>query len=85
MKHVTCQIQNDRVEIFRGRDMIGTVVAIGEDEPVITIFSNPDGVQSLTFNDIAIIQDNWNQCEEMRNKRISNPLDRFQFVDEKHP
>lgn len=73
MKHVTCQIRNDRVEIFRGRDMIGTVVAIGEDEPVITIFSNPDGVQSLTFNDIAIIQDNWNQCEEMLKKRLTCP------------
>ncbi len=73
MNHVTCIIQNDRVEIFRGRHMIGTVVAIGVDEPVITIFSNPDGVQSLTFNDIAIIQDNWNQCEEMLKKRLTSP------------
>lgn len=73
MNHVTCIIQNDRVEIFRGRSMIGTVVAIGDEEPVITIFSNPDGVQPLTFNDIAIIQDNWNQCEEMLKKRLTSP------------
>lgn len=80
MNHITCIIQNDRVEIFRGRRMIGTVVAIGEGEPAITLFPDIYGGShgqceniTLTFNDIAIIQDNWNQCEEIVKKRLTSP------------
>ena len=70
--HVTCLIRNDRVEIYRGRRFIGTVVQIGENEPVITLFSDSVDTVELTFNDLAIIQDNWNQCEEMLKKRLTS-------------
>lgn len=88
--NVYCVIRNGRVEIYRKRDgwpidvMIGTVITIGNSEPVITLFPSTDSIE-LTLSDIAIIQDNWNQCEEMQRNQMSNPLDRFQFVDEKHP
>jgi hypothetical protein len=68
-----CIIQHDRVEIYRFNRLIGTVVQIGEDEPVMTLFAETSGTQELTFNEIAIIQDNWNQCEEMLKKRLTSP------------
>jgi hypothetical protein len=66
-----CVILNDRVEIFRFNRLIGTVVQIGTDEPVMTLFAESSGTTELTFNELAIIQDNWNQCEEMINKRLT--------------
>jgi len=66
-----CTIISDRVEIYRFNRMIGTVVQIGTNEPVITLFAETSGTQELTFNELAIIQDNWNQCEEMINKRLT--------------
>jgi hypothetical protein len=70
MNKVYCLIANGRVEIYlKGvaplfNRMIGTVVQIGEGEPVITLFAHVEPIE-LTFNDMAIILDNWNQCEEM--------------------
>lgn len=66
--NVHCLIRNDRVEIFRFNRLIGTVVRIGTDEPIITLFAETSGTQELTFNDFEIIQDNWNQFEEMQKK-----------------
>ena len=77
MNNFYCTIINDRVEIFRGRKMLGTVVQIGEGEPTLTVFCQADGVQEFTFNELAIIQDNWNQCQEMINERLTkrkNPV-----------
>jgi hypothetical protein len=52
--------------------MLGTVVAVGEGEPVMTLFPSVDSIE-LTLNDLAIIQDNWNQCEEMLKKELTKP------------
>jgi hypothetical protein len=72
MSNFHCLIQHDRVEIFRGRKMLGTVVQIGEGEPTLTVFCSIDGVQEFTFNELAIIQDNWVACDEMIKKRIDS-------------
>jgi hypothetical protein len=67
-----CLIRNDRVDIFRGRRQLGTVVQIGEGEPTLTVFATVDGTQEFTFGELAIIQDNWVQCDEMIKKRIDS-------------
>lgn len=73
MPHVYCLIQNGRVEIHRKRDgwpgnmLIGTMTAVGEGEPVMTLFPSVEPIE-LTLNDLEIIQDNWNQLEEMQKK-----------------
>jgi hypothetical protein len=72
MSNFYCTIQNDRVEIFRGRRMLGTVVQIGEGEPTLTVFATIDGTQEFTFGELAIIQDNWVACDEMIKKRIDS-------------
>lgn len=66
-----CLIQNDRVEIFRGRKMLGTVTQIGEGEPTLTVFLQRE-CPEFTFGELAIIQDNWNECAEMIKKRIDS-------------
>lgn len=65
MKNITCIIQKDRVGIFRDGKMIGIVAEV-RGEPVLTL-SCGYGVSSiqLSFNDLAIIEDNWNQMKEM--------------------
>jgi hypothetical protein len=72
MNNFHCLIQNDRVEIFRGRKMLGTVVQIGEGEPTLTVFCQVEGTQEFTFGELAIIQDNWVACDEMIKKRIDS-------------
>lgn len=86
--NVTCVIQTDRVSILnRKGEEIGFVSdARGTAEPKLFLYNSPIETPNLTFTDIAVIQDNWNQMVEMkRQKEIRNPLDRFRFCDEKHP
>lgn len=65
--NVYCHIEEGRVKIYRGNKLIGFVTAGVEDDPVITIFAEIDGNQVLTFNDLAIIQDNWDAMFAQRN------------------
>jgi len=59
-------------------------VRAGLNEPHLFLYNDPINTPELTFTDIAVIQDNWNQLVEMkRQKEIRNPLERFQFCDEK--
>jgi len=64
MKNVTCHldITNKALSIFRGNTMIGIVVENNDKSDVII---NLRGTQELSFNDIAIIQDCWNQFNEI--------------------
>lgn len=61
--NVICQIspEHRRVYIYRDSNLIGFVKQKpGEDDPRIILLGGVDGASFLTFNDIAIIQDNWN-------------------------
>lgn len=72
--NVHCIIQNDRVEVFRGEKLIATVDDRNRTgDPVMTVYGDIDGMRHFTFTDIAIIEDNWNQCEEMLKKRLTCP------------
>lgn len=37
-----------------------------EGEPQLQVYGNRDSLQVFSFNDLEIIQDNWNQLQEMR-------------------
>lgn len=65
--NVHCTIIDRQVNVWRGQTLIGHVAmgGPGDNEPVFYF----EGGNHLTFNDIAIIQDNWNQSEIMRAER----------------
>ena len=62
-KHVTCKLTSGRyLEIWRGGKLIGAVDNEKDDDPIITLYGNlSDYNQTLSFNDLEIIMDNWAQ------------------------
>lgn len=66
--NVHCILQKDSVLVFQGKDKLATVVE-QNGEPTI-VFEPWIGVE-LSFNDLAIIQDNWYAMNENR-KNIDN-------------
>ena len=64
MNHVMCKLIGDHLEIWRGGKLIGTVDNREDPDPVITMYGClPDYNQTLTFNDVEIIMDNWAQLK----------------------
>lgn len=78
--HVFCihHPEHKRMLIYRNNpkygigvhDCIGRV-DFNKPEPTLTIGNLPgnEGIKSLTYNDIEIIMDNWNQVIEMNNEK----------------
>jgi hypothetical protein len=78
MNHVTCElnVESNRLAIKRDGVTIGTVVEIGVwvylewvSEPAIHLYPIT-APAVLTFNDIEIIMDNWNQMQEIRKQSV---------------
>lgn len=61
-----CIIVNGELQLYRGTTHIGYVT--GTDDPVISLFNNPKSSTDITFGEFDIIQDNWNQLQEMQKK-----------------
>jgi hypothetical protein len=59
--HVHCNFHRDYLTVYKGKRSIGLVRELNGDVQ-IELF---DSV-TLSFNDIAIIQDNWVQFKEMQ-------------------
>jgi len=66
--NVHCQIweEDNRLKVYRQHTLIGVVTNTGGD-PVLTLQL---GVEKLSFGDMEIIMDNWNQMQEMRSAKI---------------
>lgn len=57
------------VEVYRDEVLVGVVeCAENAEEPTMTIFGRDNGKAYLTLGDMDIIQDNWNQLQEMQKK-----------------
>lgn len=68
MSHVSCKLlpEQNKVEVWKGDDLIGVV----HDESLMWFI--PDGCNQfveISFLDMDIIRDNWNQMVEMRRER----------------
>jgi hypothetical protein len=63
MKNVHCLMLAglNSLAVYRGDDVIGGVSEVNG-EPSLSLY----GTQTLTFNDLDIIVDNWNQMMEMK-------------------
>jgi hypothetical protein len=68
MNHVTCTFEGNQVKIYRNDKLIGFVTEVSG-EPMITVFADINHLQTFTFNDIAIIQDNWNVFSGLRGSK----------------
>jgi methyl coenzyme M reductase gamma subunit len=69
--NVHCQICNDDdlLKVYRGELFIAVVTEGGNRDPVITFVTGNGEQLRLSFNDFAIIQDNWNQMVDMNKGR----------------
>lgn len=74
MNNVTCTISDNRVDIFRDGEYIGKVELGTNDEPILILYADGNFRQNVSFNDLDIIQDNWNFFldKELRKKNIDN-------------
>ena len=66
MINVTCRIVPETNSIFVWRDgsLVGLVEEVGG-EAELTVYGVPNKPTVLSFNDLEIIQDNWNQLQEI--------------------
>jgi len=62
--NVHCQIweEENRLKVYRQHTLIGVVTNTGGD-PVLTLQL---GVEKLSFSDMEIIMDNWNEMQNLR-------------------
>ena len=71
MNHVTCTLHPEvnEVHIHRDGEVIGLVQKADDDLLLVLFepFPKSEGLFRLTFNDIAIVQDNWVALQEVRN------------------
>lgn len=78
MKNVTCTIVLNTNTVFvwktEGVELVAMVMEGGDGEAEMTVYGNQDGLRVLTLNDVEIIQDNWNQLQEMRKLAEVAPL-----------
>jgi len=65
-KHVFCKVfpEQNKLEIWKGKDFLGYAR-----EGVITWFSDENGITEISFEDLAVIQDNWNQMKNLVDKK----------------
>ena len=67
MSHVVCEISGDGLVFTRDGSLAG-IVSLRDGEPTIVCYGNQT---QLTFNDIAIIMDNWAALEEMKEEKLN--------------
>jgi hypothetical protein len=63
MKNVVCTLTDDGLFVYRGKHLFATVQELNGEPTIQFIFSSRP--LQLTFDDIAIIQDNWNMMKEL--------------------
>ena len=61
----TMVVETNTVFAWREKELVAMVVEEGG-EPQMTVYGNRDAMRVLSFCDLEIIQDNWNQLQEMR-------------------
>ena len=69
MKNVSCTVVEATNTVFvwgERNDLVAMVTAGEGGEAELTIYGVPNKPTVLSFNDLEIIQDNWNQLQEMR-------------------
>lgn len=72
-RRLSCIVHPGVVEVFRGEQQIATCIIGGQGEPEPIMVWHPHaGTNVLTFNELDIIRDNWNQAEEMLQKRLTS-------------
>jgi hypothetical protein len=69
MQHVSCVLYPDRVKVYAEGNLIGYVQDTTNDGPAYFQYVP----RTLTFNDMAIIQDNWAAWEETYKKVLTTP------------
>ena len=58
--NIHCEWYGESVlQVWSGINLVATVTE-HTGEPILIVYSNHDGVSSLTFNEIEHIMDNWN-------------------------
>lgn len=77
MAHLICKLipEQTKLELYRGEDFVGYVR-----EETITFFTDGKDLFDVTFEDILIIQDNWNQLLELQRKEKIFPCPHCGFV-----
>lgn len=65
--NVTCDlaVANNSLTVRQCGRLVG-IVNEGKEQPEIILFSDQNGLLTFTLGDLAIIQDNWNQLQELR-------------------
>lgn len=61
---------NTAMDVYRGDLLIADVLEVGG-EPVLVMDVRGCHVRALTFNDLKIIMDNWNNMVEIRKKGLT--------------
>jgi hypothetical protein len=69
MKHVSCVLYPDRVKVYDEKNALIGYVQDTNDGPAYFQYVP----RTITFNDMAIIQDNWAAWEEMYKKDLTKP------------
>ena len=59
------RIASNVLEVYKEYNLVA-VVSEGVNGPELTVYGNTDSLRVLTFNDLDIIMDNWNQMQELR-------------------
>lgn len=67
MKNVRCKLvpTTNTVFVFRDARLVAMVTEV-EGEPRMVFYGGLNNAVEVSFNDLEIIQDNWNQLQEYR-------------------
>jgi len=75
--------ENNQIKVFRSTTLIAIVKEDNEDDPEIAIYGDYDGLRTFTFNEIAIMMDNWENMQEMRRYSKSVPaMKKYESINE---
>ena len=56
--NIQCKWDVGVLKVWRGDNLVASVTEHG-DEPLVTVYSDQDGVAYLTFTEIEHVMDNW--------------------------
>jgi hypothetical protein len=71
MTHVHCELDldNSTVKIYSGNTFVGTATGKSTHDMDLMLFSNRDGISTISWNDLLIVADNFEQMREMIDNR----------------
>ncbi len=67
-KELTCRIDAEREAVYmaRGNTQVGHISRGADGEPEFVLKASPAHTVYISFNDIEVAMDNWNQMQDFR-------------------